>query len=332
MNIQATDWDKFRIFYFVSKAPSITKAAETLRLSQPALSRAIASLENRLQIRLFERGARGIMLTEEGKRLAETVDNVFNEFSRYQEMRSSKQKEVQGLLKVILPRTLPVLQLSRMTPDFLRTYPQIKLALLGCEKERDFTPFEADAAIATFNEHAQDMEQIYLTTCLMGLYASPGYLQKYGMPQKVSDLDAYHLIAFGDPSMPLSCPFNKVLEWSAKQGKAPVADLYVSSIEEMKWAAEANLGIVTLSEEYVAGDSSLVKVLPEELSLSVDLYYIFRSYHKESKKITTYGTFLSNKFKALHSNSLPSPCFGKEVKVGVRQPNGSANGLSSFQA
>ena len=332
MNIQATDWDKFRIFYFVSKAPSITKAAETLHLSQPALSRAIASLENRLQIRLFERGAKGIMLTEEGKRLAETVDNIFNEFSRYQEMRGSKQKEARGLLRVIVPRTLPVLQLLRMTPGFLKTYPQIKLALLDCEKEKDFTPFEADAAIATFNEHAQDMEQLYLTTCLMGLYASPDYLQKYGMPQKVSDLNNSRLIAFGDPSMPLSCPFNKILEWSAKQGKALVADLYVSSIEEMKWAAEAGLGIVTLSEEYIAGDSSLVKVLPEEISLSIDLYYMFRGYHKESKKITAYGTFLSNKLKALDSNPSLSTCFEKEVKVGARQPASSVNGLSSFQA
>ena len=73
------DWDKLRVFYTVAKAGSFTQAGEDLHLSQSAISRQISSLEDRLQCMLFHRHARGLILTEQGEMLFDTVKDVFQQ-------------------------------------------------------------------------------------------------------------------------------------------------------------------------------------------------------------------------------------------------------------
>ena len=70
------DWDKLKIFHTVAEASSFTKASTILNLSQSAISRQIQSLENELKIKLFERHARGLALTDNGKYLFKTAHEV----------------------------------------------------------------------------------------------------------------------------------------------------------------------------------------------------------------------------------------------------------------
>ena len=60
------DWDKLKIFHAVAEAGSFTSATVILNLSQSAISRQIQSLEEDLKVKLFERHARGLTLTENG--------------------------------------------------------------------------------------------------------------------------------------------------------------------------------------------------------------------------------------------------------------------------
>ena len=60
------DWDKLKIFHTVAEASSFTKASTILNLSQSAISRQIQALESDLKVQLFERHARGLVLTENG--------------------------------------------------------------------------------------------------------------------------------------------------------------------------------------------------------------------------------------------------------------------------
>ena len=71
------DWDKLRVFHAVAEAGSFTHAGDTLNLSQSAVSRQISALEEALQVPLFHRHARGLILTEQGESLNRTVREVF---------------------------------------------------------------------------------------------------------------------------------------------------------------------------------------------------------------------------------------------------------------
>ena len=69
--------DLYRVFYTVAKKGSLTKAAEELYISQPAVSQAVKQLENQLGVNLFNRTHRGVELSEEGgRRIFENVERA----------------------------------------------------------------------------------------------------------------------------------------------------------------------------------------------------------------------------------------------------------------
>ena len=72
----ALDWDKLRVFHAAAEAGSFTHAAETLRLSQSAISRQVSALEHDVGVPLFHRHARGLVLTEQGEMLFRTAHDV----------------------------------------------------------------------------------------------------------------------------------------------------------------------------------------------------------------------------------------------------------------
>ena len=72
------DWDKLKIFHTVAEASSFTKASTILNLSQSAISRQIQSLESDLKVQLFERHARGLVLTENGEYLFSSAHEVIS--------------------------------------------------------------------------------------------------------------------------------------------------------------------------------------------------------------------------------------------------------------
>ena len=72
------DWDKLKIFHTVADASSFTKASTILNLSQSAISRQIQGLESDLKVQLFERHARGLVLTENGEYLFKSAHEVIS--------------------------------------------------------------------------------------------------------------------------------------------------------------------------------------------------------------------------------------------------------------
>jgi DNA-binding transcriptional LysR family regulator len=93
-----TDWDKFKLFYYVAKAGSFTAAATVLNITQPAISRSIQLLEHQLKIKLFERLPRGLVLTKQGESLLQATERAFEAFSRAEILMLEETDEPQGSL------------------------------------------------------------------------------------------------------------------------------------------------------------------------------------------------------------------------------------------
>ena len=72
------DWDKLKIFHVVAEAGSFTSATVILNISQSAISRQIQSLEEDLKVKLFERHARGLTLTQNGEYVYKTAHEVIS--------------------------------------------------------------------------------------------------------------------------------------------------------------------------------------------------------------------------------------------------------------
>ena len=96
----AMDWDRLRIFHAVAEAGSFTHAGESLNLSQSAVSRQISALEESLKTPLFHRHARGLILTEAGEMLFNTVRDVFGKLASVETQITETRDRPSGLLRI----------------------------------------------------------------------------------------------------------------------------------------------------------------------------------------------------------------------------------------
>ncbi len=119
----------YRIFYKVAKYKHMSKAANELFISQPAVSQAIKKLESQLGGTLFLRSNKGLELTEEGKMLfsyvsgvIDLISNAENEFSNFKELKI-------GEVKIGVSTTLTKLVLSKSLKQFTEDYPNINIII-----------------------------------------------------------------------------------------------------------------------------------------------------------------------------------------------------------
>ena len=141
------DWDKLKIFHAVAEASSFTKAATILNLSQSAISRQIQSLENDLKIKLFERHARGLVLTENGKYLFKTANEVIGKLRDVESTLTEDKDQVSGKLTVTTVVSFGTTWLTPRVKEFMDLHPNIEIELIFDDKELDLSTRQADIGI-----------------------------------------------------------------------------------------------------------------------------------------------------------------------------------------
>src|SRR3954451_16691666 len=141
------DWDKLRIFHAVAEAGSFTHAGHELGLSQSAVSRQISALELDLNVPLFHRHARGLILTEQGEVLYRTAHDVFAKLAAAQTRLMDSKDKPTGELRITTTVGLGSVWLTPHLTEFTDLYPQIQVTLMLDDRELDLAMLEADVAI-----------------------------------------------------------------------------------------------------------------------------------------------------------------------------------------
>jgi len=293
------DWDKFKIFYYVAKAGSFTKAAETLNVSQSAISRSIQLLEHSLKIKLFERVARGLILTKPGESLLKATEKAFEEFSRAEMLMLEEEEEPQGVLKVATTMAIATVWIMPHIGDFLRKYPKIQLSIIGNDEELDLKTRQADVSIRPFIENHPELVQEKICEFHLKLYASTEYLKEHGVPKTTKDLNGHKFIVFGYDAMNPYNDINWPLKLGMPSGLLREPYLCINTSAGMRQAAEDSHGIIALAAEFPGlGKSGLIEVLPDEEKPSIPIYYVYPEHLKESKRVMTLGNYLKERLKS----------------------------------
>lgn len=289
------DWDKLRIFHTVATAQSFTRAGEVLNLSQSAISRQISALEEGLQVELFHRHARGLLLTEQGEILFKTVSDILTRLSSAENALLESKERPRGPLKVTAPVAIGTTWLTPHMREFTEAYPEILVTLLVDDRELDLTMREADVAIRLFPAKHPDLVQKQLTTLNNSLYASNEYLRVAGVPGKPADLANHRLVTFGED---IRLPFAEV-NWilkagsAANEGRKPA--FKINSLIGMLKAVESGIGVAGLPDYMVQGLPHVTKVLPELKGPATDVYFIYSVELRNSKRIKVFKDFLVRK-------------------------------------
>ncbi|MDR1827080.1 MAG: LysR family transcriptional regulator [Methylobacteriaceae bacterium] len=287
------DWDRIRVFYAVAEAGSLTQGGEHLGLSQSAVSRQIAALERDLNVPLFHRHTRGLILTEQGELLFRTAREIHKRLDTVQARLTDNKERPSGLLKVTTTVALGSIWLSRRIPEFMELCPDVHIELLLDDRELDLTMREADIGIRLRRPEQANLIQRRLFSIHFQIYASVDYLRRFGKPKTVEDLDNHRLLAVGGDA-PSYLSGVHILATVGRKGQPPRPyHLTVNNLSALKSAVEDGAGIALLPDYVSEGSSNLKPVIVHEMETPfLDTYLVYAEEMRSVARVQAFREFL----------------------------------------
>jgi len=289
------DWDKLKIFHTVAEASSFTKAATVLNLSQSAISRQIQSLEHELKIKLFERHARGLVLTDNGKYLFQTAHDVIAKLKDVEVIFSDEKDKLKGKLTVTTVVSFGTTWLTPRIKEFMDLHPEIEIELIFDDRELDLSTRQADVAIRMRRPKQLNLIQKKFVDFNYHIYGSNEYLEKNGYPKILKDLDKHKFITYGKgaPS-PVYNP-DWVLKLGAKEGKKRKSVMKVNSVYGLLLAVQSGVGLAALPDYITHNIPNLTKVLPEESGKPTETHFVYPASLKNNARLMAFRNFIFSK-------------------------------------
>ena len=285
------DWEKLRVFHAVAEAGSFTHAGEVLNLSQSAVSRRISALEESINVLLFHRHARGLILTEQGELLYATAHDVFAKLSMVEAQIRETKERPSGPLKVTTTVAFGSTWLTPRIRTFLERYPDVELSLVLHDAELDLSMREADA-IRMAPPRQSDLVQRQLMRVRYHIFAAPEYLAAHGEPGTPEEVARHKLIIYGEDSRPPVSNVNWLHKFAQQHRAALKPVLKLNNIYGIYRATQSGLGISALPDYMVAENTGLRRILPELQGPGFEAYFVYPEELRHSKRIAVFRDFL----------------------------------------
>jgi len=289
------NWDKLKIFSAVAEAGSFTSATVVLNISQSAISRQIQSLEEDLNVKLFERHARGLTLTENGEYVYKTAREVISKLKEVETSLGDKKHKPTGKLTVSTVVSFGTTWLTPRIQEFMQLNPEIEIELIFDDKELDLSTRQADIGIFMRRPKQLNYIQRKLININYHIYGSAKYLEKRGYPKSVKDLDKHKFISFGRgaPS-PVYNP-----DWALKLGmidnKKRKTVMKVNSVYGLLLAVQSGVGLAALPDYLTVKQPNIVKVLPKIEGPITEAHFVYPESLKNEARVKAFRNFLYSK-------------------------------------
>lgn len=179
---------------------SFRAAAESLGLTPAAVSRSIARLEARLGVRLFARTTRRVALTPEGRLYHGEARQALAQIEEAERALTGRQAEPRGLLRISVPTTYGHHRVLPLLGRFRERFPAVELEIGIANRNVDFVEEGYDLSVRLDPPPDSRLVARKLEDATVGVFASPGYLARRGVPARLDDLARHDCIAFVRPS------------------------------------------------------------------------------------------------------------------------------------
>lgn len=253
--------DELAIFVSVVDEGSMAGAARKLHRSGPAITRALAALEDRVGARLVERTTRRLSPTRLGTEMAVRARILL---AGYEDVTNSADNQpLRGLLRVTAPTQFGSKHVSPLVDRFLDAYPAMQVELILHDRNLDLIEEGLDVAVRI--GHLPDSSLIARKVGQVSqvLVASPGYLATHPAPRRPQDLALHETIFSTIRSGPQEWRFR----FKGKESIVRLAPRFiVNDVESQVLAAKAGRGVARLLTYQVADDiakGALIRIMQE---------------------------------------------------------------------
>ncbi|MDO7384416.1 LysR family transcriptional regulator [Acinetobacter baumannii] len=269
---------QFYIFTEVAKRQSFSEVANQLDLPRSTVTSAIQQLETHYGVRLFHRTTRKVSLTQDGQRILPECQNLLFDYEQLEQLIQTQKQHYRGTLKISMPSRIVHQVIIPELPDFYHCYPDIHLQLNSSDDLTDLIEKGIDCVVRVGELDNSSLIARFIGHLVMVNCASTQYLQDYGIPEQLNDLEQHKLINYAGAVGEKQGEF-------IYQGGTVMMDsaLSVNNTEAYIAAACAGLGIIQLPY-YDVQDKIEQGILVEVLSaysapsLPLNILYPNRSY------------------------------------------------------
>lgn len=293
------DLDQLRIFYDLAVTESFRKLSEINKLPIAKISRELSALEKNLGYQLIDRkpGRSSMSLTRQGKILFDNLPHVFGIFENLKQVMSTDPELNKGDVTIYTTNSLIEDWIVYMLPNLYVAYPNIQLNLISYNNllTRDLKEKVISISPAS-DKKGTTARQVKLLDFHVGLWASKEYLDHYGRPKSLCELERHKLILFTKEIDQMTYP---TLNWHLIGSNIDLQkQMCINSSTGLIRAALRGLGIISLSEENIkAAGCKLEKVLQDVKGPTVPMCFTYPEYWDGNSIIENLKIFFVDEFQ-----------------------------------
>lgn len=279
-------------FVRVVDAGSFSAAAKQLRIGQPAVSKTIAQLEDRLGVRLLLRSTRGLTPTEAGRNFYERAKRSIEKAEEAEIAARGAEAKLSGRLRICAAVTFARLHVIPRLSRFLTEHPALDVDVVLDDRNIDLIEAGIDVALRMGELTGSTLTARKIAQSERRVIGTPSYFAAMGVPQAPADLVAHQVVIYEQRGGGSAWTFR---QGSAEASVAVKGRLRVSAAEGVREGVLADLGVAVASEWMFAPElkSGRVRSVLEDWSLPpVDLWVVFPTGRQASTRARAFARFI----------------------------------------
>jgi molybdate transport repressor ModE-like protein len=288
------DWNALKIFKVIADCGSLSAASRRLNMSQPTLSRRLVALEESLDSQLFQRLPKGLVLTEAGEKIITLVEQMEEKALDVEKAVTGQNKRLEGTVRLTTTEFIGTYWMPELMVEFREEYPGISVDLNIDMAPRDLLRREADIAVRLGYPQQPDLIARKLGILPNYMAASPAYIEKHGLPEKLADIKDH--IGVGLEEVVMHHPE----VWKIYRMFEPLSLAFTSNSMLANYEAINNgVGLGFFSALALERYPDLVRIDLEDLKpLILDVWLVTHADIRHSARIRALYDFLGEKISA----------------------------------
>ncbi|MEC4594573.1 LysR substrate-binding domain-containing protein [Nitrospirillum amazonense] len=277
-------------FVRVVETGSFSAAARQLNVGQPAVSKTVAQLEDRLQVNLLIRSTHGLSPTEAGQRFYERAKVAIREADEADLAARGAGAGLSGVLRVSAATTFARLHIVPVLPRFLEQHPELEIDVILDDRVIDLVAEGIDVSLRMGALPDSSAVARKLATGPRSVLATPAYLARRGEPQSPADLAGHDAVIHSQ--LPSVWCFTRDGTEASVSMRGRVK---VSAAEGQRAAVLADMGLTIASDWMFAPElasGAVRRVLGDWALPSLDLWAVFPGGRMASAKAREFARFV----------------------------------------
>jgi len=285
------------VYVAVAEEQGFAAGARRLGMSPPAVTRAVAALEERLGVKLLDRTTRHVRVTEAGQRYLDDARRIIAEVDEADDAVAGINAAPRGHLTVTAPVLFGRLYVVPGIVDYLQRYPAMDVSTVFVDRVTNLLEEGIDVGVRIGELPDSSMRAVPVGRVRRMIIAAPSYIEKHGAPRTPQDLERHTIVGSSGSSVPPDWRFQ---HGGSAQSMRVKPRLGVNNNDSAIEAVRSGFGIARLLSYQAAAlldAGELVEVLQDYATPAVPIHIVHRDSRQGSTRIRSFVDLMAERLR-----------------------------------